>query len=85
MVESTQYYYSTLYQIKNWVEIPHDIDLFNMLFVFENYPELRFYQYRKNNEVHVEDIRSYEKSHFPLAIIVEPGNTINVEISYEYE
>jgi amino acid adenylation domain-containing protein/thioester reductase-like protein/non-ribosomal peptide synthase protein (TIGR01720 family) len=55
--------------------------LFYSLFVFENYP---FDQdARENKTVRMNELRSYEKSNYPLNLIVVPGKDLSLRVSYD--
>ncbi|MEW6733472.1 MAG: amino acid adenylation domain-containing protein [Acidobacteriota bacterium] len=80
-VEMRQYEYSPLVEIQGWSEVPRGTALFDSILVFENYPlnpsELRFEQ-----NIAITDIRSFDKTNYPLTVVVLPGTKLLVEILY---
>ncbi|NER79863.1 MAG: amino acid adenylation domain-containing protein, partial [Leptolyngbya sp. SIO1D8] len=82
LVEMRQYEYSPLVEVKRWSEMPKGMPLFESIFVFENYPVDQVIQEQKVN-LEVQNVRSVERTHYPLTVIVLPTLALEVRISYQ--
>ena len=69
-----QWFYenSSLVQVQGWSEVPRDQELFESLFVFENYPVQAALTEQKGL-FEVEGFQIVERTNYPLTIGVEPG------------
>lgn len=78
-VEARQYEYSPLVEVQKWSDVPSGLPLFESVVVFENYPV------DADLQVHLEiqDIRAFEKTNYPLTLIVFPGTTLQLKLLYE--
>jgi surfactin family lipopeptide synthetase C len=69
-----------LTEIQTWSEVPRGTPLFESLFIFENYPHGA--PNVLDASLEISDIRSYERTHYPLSVAVIPGERIAVQVSY---
>lgn len=76
--------YSTLppAEVKAMTAIPRDLDPFDTLFIFENLPRTQQHQDRS---IHIEDVRIFEQTHFPLTLMIRPGENLVVDCLYHGE
>ncbi len=81
-VESRQFEHTSLLDIQKWSEVPPGQGLFENIFVFENYPLDRTLRQRLKT-LRVGEIRSLEKTNYPLTVMVEPGEDLCVHIHYD--
>ncbi|MFZ1289538.1 MAG: amino acid adenylation domain-containing protein [Melioribacteraceae bacterium] len=77
-----EYEYSALYKIQKLSEIPNNESLFNTLVVFENYPVSETLE-DSSEELKIVEIDSFEKTNYPLTIVISPGKQIGIEIAYD--
>jgi len=79
-----QYGYTPLLKIPGWVGIPHNTFLFESILVFENYPA--FHEMLESFDgLAIRDIRSVEKTTYPLTVAITPGEKINLRILYDLD
>ncbi|MFF5070222.1 non-ribosomal peptide synthetase [Micromonospora olivasterospora] len=74
-----QYEHSPLLQVQQWSEIPADGQLFDSLFVFENYP----LQEDEAAALRLKLTDAEERTHFPLNVVVNPGERLGLSILYD--
>ena len=79
--ELRQYEYSPLVEIHGWSEIPRGRPLFDSILVYENYPIDSNMRARDVN-LSVSNIRSVERTNYPLTVIVAPGTQLSLKIIY---
>jgi hypothetical protein len=77
-VEMRTYEYSPLAEVQQWSDAPRGEPLFENIFAFENYPVTR-------NETGPEIVidRSFEKTSYPLTIMVSPGTQLILRMLYD--
>ncbi|MEO3776708.1 amino acid adenylation domain-containing protein [Micromonospora sp. B11E3] len=76
-----QYEYSPLDQVQRWSGLPSGAELFNTLFVFENYP---VEQPRDTALRLTKPERSEERIHYPLgAVVVLRGQQLHMTVQYD--
>jgi non-ribosomal peptide synthase protein (TIGR01720 family) len=77
-VEMQAYEYSSLAEVQQWSEVPRGEPLFDNIFTFENYPMTR-------NETGLELVidMSFEKTSYPLTILVSPGTQLILRMLYD--
>jgi len=80
--EMRQYEYTPLVDIQGWSEVPRSLPLFETLLVFENYPVSETLA-QTSGTLHIEDVRSVEKTNYPLTIVTAPGSTLTLDIAYD--
>ena len=81
-VEMRQYEYTPLVDIHGWSDVPRNLPLFEALLVFENYPVSETLS-QNAGSLHIEDIRSVEKTNYPLTVVTAPGSTLTLDIAYD--
>ena len=81
-VEARQYEYSTLVQIHQVSEIPSGQPLFESILVFNNYP-MDASKWQLSASIGGSNYRTYEKTNYPLTVLVEPGSQLKLEIAYD--
>ena len=71
----------SLNKIQSLASIPPGESLFYCLLVFENYP---FDEDAVSGKgISIKDLKSYEKSNYPLNLIIAPGKELSIKISYD--
>jgi len=84
LVEARQYEYSPLVKIQQWSEVPKGVALFTNILVFENYPVDPSVQERDVN-FRIEDFHGFERTNYPIALSVNPGEELLIKITYNYD
>ena len=74
-----QYEYSPLIRVQQWSGIPADGQLFDSLFVFENYP----LETDDTAALRFSVIDAEERSHFPLNVVINPGERLGISMLYD--
>ncbi|MGE5398756.1 MAG: condensation domain-containing protein, partial [Ignavibacteriales bacterium] len=82
VIETRDYEFSPLVQVKEWSEIPGDIPLFHSLFVFENYPVDEAVRMEIQN-LSIRDIRTSSRTNYPLVLSSSPEANIPLIIDYD--
>ncbi|MEM6254383.1 MAG: amino acid adenylation domain-containing protein [Cyanobacteria bacterium P01_D01_bin.156] len=79
LLDLRQYETTPLSDVQRWSDIPQGSPLFESIVVFENYPTA------KNNDLDldIQDIRYLEQSNYPLALLVLPGNALELFLLYD--
>ncbi len=80
--ELRQYEYSPLVQIQGWSEVPRGTPLFESILVFESYPVAEAL-HEQEGALTVGQVRSVQQTNFPLTVVAEPGEQINLRIAYD--
>ncbi len=81
-VEREQYSYSPLVEIQGWSEVTRGMPLFESILVFENYPVDASLRQQKGR-LQISQIRSFERTNYPLTVAVVPGQELSLRISYD--
>ncbi|HYL97475.1 MAG TPA: amino acid adenylation domain-containing protein, partial [Blastocatellia bacterium] len=76
-----EYEYSSLPEIIRWSGVSQGLDLFDTVFVFENYPVDASYLERWG-DTYVESIKSIEQTNYAATLQVTPGVEVGVRLSY---
>ncbi|WP_414526626.1 amino acid adenylation domain-containing protein [Nodularia chucula] len=83
-VEREQYSYSSLVDIQGWSSVPRGTPLFESLLVFENYPvSIESVIKSFDQTLQIEDTQGFEKTNYPLALTVIPGEQLLFKVSYD--
>ena len=82
LTDVQQYAYCPLVKIQSWSEIPPSYELFDSIFVFENYPVDRSLKAFMGS-LKIKDIQSMEQTNYPLTVVASPGRKIPIKISYD--
>ncbi|HKG80721.1 MAG TPA: amino acid adenylation domain-containing protein, partial [Pyrinomonadaceae bacterium] len=77
-VEMGQYEYSPLARIQAWSEVEPGKPLFESIFLFENYPITSV----ADSDVRVGNVRSIERSNYPLTVWAIPDKELVLRIGY---
>src|SRR5205085_10607048 len=80
--EAQQYEYSPLVKIQEWSEVARGTPLFKSILVFENYPLDRA-AVKQKLSFDIQDVRSFEKTNYPLTLVVMPGAELRLELLYD--
>ncbi|BAY50181.1 amino acid adenylation domain protein (plasmid) [Scytonema sp. HK-05] len=81
LVDLEQYAYTPLVDIQAWSDVPRGTPLFESLVVFENYPLDASLQ-EGSGSVKVSDVRGFERTNYPLTVVVTPGEQLSLQVSY---
>jgi amino acid adenylation domain-containing protein/non-ribosomal peptide synthase protein (TIGR01720 family) len=79
--ETNQYGDMNLSEVKALTSLPSDVPLFYSLYVFENYPLEESSMDFENLKIC--DMGSFEKTNFPLTIVITPGDKLDVMALYD--
>lgn len=82
LAELKDHEHSALVEIQKESELPPKQNLFDSLFVFENYPVNESLNDNKN-KLEFSDFNSFEKTNYPLTIISGPGNKIKIDAAFD--
>ena len=80
--EAQQYEHISLIQLQAWSEVPRGLPLFESIVVFENAPYDAKLLERKEG-LTVEDHLYVEQAHYPLSLVVMPGQRMFIRIIYD--
>ena len=76
------YEYSPLVDIQRWSDVPGDQSLFEVLFVFENYPvDPAAEQMQQSLQIEVGE--DFTRTNYPITFAVSPGKQLGVEIGFD--
>ncbi len=75
----SDFIYTPLSQIKAW---NGGKEIFDHIMVIENYPPCSFEE-EKNETLNIRSLKSYEKTDYPLTIVVNPQPKLRVEFVYK--
>ena len=81
-LEREQYSWYPLVEIQRCSEIPGGRPLFESLVVFENYP-LGSSLLEETASLEINQIKSYERTNYPLTLVVIPGEELLVRMLYD--
>lgn len=81
-LERTEYAYTPLVDIHRASEVPAGQPLFESLLVFENYPFDQTLEHGAG-ALRVSDVRSFERTNYPLTVVLVPGGELSVIFSYD--
>lgn len=83
-IQQLSYQFSTLLDIQGWSEVGGGTNLFDSIFVFENYPlDKTTEELISNTGLNIEIFNAYEQTNYPLTIIVGQNDGISVNITYD--
>ena len=80
--EAQQYEYSRLVKVHEWSGVARGATLFKSILVFENYP-LDVPALKKNLSFEIQAVRSFERTNYPLTLVVAPGAELRLELLYD--
>ncbi|MDZ7286756.1 MAG: amino acid adenylation domain-containing protein, partial [candidate division KSB1 bacterium] len=82
--EMRQFEYSPLVQVQSWSEVPAGTPLFDSILVFENYPaDTALARRREDGGLAIQDIRSFERTNYPLTFVSGPRRPMALELAYD--
>jgi len=82
--ERETYSYSNLSNLQTWSSIPAGSPLFDSLLIFENYPtSIEAVTQSFETGFSLKDRQGYEKTNYPLTLVVIPGETIQLSGRYD--
>ena len=76
------YEYSPLVEVQSWSEVGRGRPLFESLLVFENYP-LDAAELKENLSLHLKDVRSFDRTNYPLTVVVIPAEELFLQALYD--
>jgi amino acid adenylation domain-containing protein/non-ribosomal peptide synthase protein (TIGR01720 family) len=76
------YEYSSLAEIQGWGDAPRGQSLFECLLAFENYPVDAALLDGGEGRLTLEDVRSFERTNYPLTIAALPGAGLRLQALY---
>ncbi len=74
-----EYEVSALSDIQKWSDLPSGTPLFETIVVFENYPAMG----RTDVGFTIEAVQDLEQSNYPLALLVVPGESLELMLLYD--
>ncbi|MEL6880528.1 MAG: amino acid adenylation domain-containing protein, partial [Cyanobacteria bacterium J06607_10] len=78
------YSYTSLTDIQSWSSLPSGSQLFESLLVFENYPlSIEAVTQDMGVGFTLKDAQGYEKTNYPLTLVIIPGETIQLSLRYD--
>jgi amino acid adenylation domain-containing protein len=80
LLEIRQYEYSPLVEIQGWSEVPRDLQLFESIVVFENYPVDSTLQ--QQGSLAIENVTAFDHTNYPLTVTVIPGEELSISLAY---
>jgi amino acid adenylation domain-containing protein len=84
LLETRQYEYSPLVELKAWSEIPPSSPLFESIVVFENLPELE--SLRENTRtLKINDSSTFYKINYPISVVIVPASPLIIGINYDFD
>lgn len=78
----SQYEYAPLLEIQKWSEIPRGLPLFESILAFNNYP-VDAGRSQLSESIGASNYRVFEKTNYPLNLVVKPGQELRLEIAYD--
>ncbi|WP_371876265.1 amino acid adenylation domain-containing protein [Dictyobacter vulcani] len=84
VTEMRQYEYTPLVHIQGWSEIERGMNLFESLFIFENYP-LETSEQQQSTDLQILDVQAYEQTNYPLTVFVLPGESLKFKLVFEQQ
>jgi amino acid adenylation domain-containing protein len=82
MIELRRFEWIPLSQIQAWSDVPSDTPLFESILIVQNLPFLWSLQQR-GKQLGIETPRFCERTHYPLAVTVVPGNELLIKIGFD--
>jgi amino acid adenylation domain-containing protein len=75
-MEARKYEFSPLVRVRDWVGATKDVQLFDSVIVFENYPV-------EAREAPAAEVRHIERTNVPLTLLVVPGERMLIKVLYD--
>ena len=81
LLDIRDFEYAPLQKIREWAGLRARVQLFDTLFVFENYPvDAAFARHARDRRV--SDVRSFERNNIPLNVFALPGDPVAFNFLY---
>ncbi len=80
--EVIQYEYTPLVNIHQWSDVSGKDELFKSILVLENYPVEESVK-QKETKIKISNIKTFEKTNYPLTLVAAPGNIIAFDLAYD--
>src|SRR6185503_7709357 len=80
------YEQTPLSAVQSWSELPRGAQLFDSIFVFENYPvdaSAKEWFTHQEAGLNISDIHFYGRSNYPLTITAVPGARLSLKMLYD--
>ncbi len=74
--------WSALYEVQNYSELSNKQNLFDTLFVFENYPVDSTIS-KTNLSFEIKNVSTFERTNYPLTFVSSPAVPVTLEIAYD--
>ena len=78
-----EYEHSPLMQVQGWSEVGRGRNLFETLYVFQNYPVEAAVKERAGSMMRIREVRQYEKVNYAAMVVAVPGKELTIRIAYE--
>ena len=82
-IDKRQFEYTALTAIQKWLGVTTNEELFQTLFVFENYP-LEAGRIEHTNDLSILEVSGEEQPHYAITLACMPGKTITLQITYDH-
>ena len=84
LAELRQHEQSHLADIQAWSGLPAGLALFETIVVYESYPvDAALARLGAGGPLAISQVRSEERTHFPINVVVVPGNRLKVRLLYD--
>ena len=81
-LETLKHQYSSLSNIKKWIGKRTESELFETLFVYENYPVDQVLA-EDVNKLNINSVSTEWRTNYPLTLVINPGIPVEIKISYD--
>ena len=81
--ESREYEYSPLVQVQGWSEVPRGVPLFDIHYIFENYPAESAGTGGAQTGLRITESRGIEWSTYALSLMAVPGTELQLNLRYD--
>ncbi|MCB0090805.1 MAG: AMP-binding protein, partial [Caldilineaceae bacterium] len=82
MIQQNEFAYSPLVDIQRWSDLPAGTNLFESIFVFENYPMDKA-ALTPIDDLQLGKFQAVEQTNYPLTIVALPGAQFSLKITYD--
>lgn len=82
-INQMQYESTPLFDIQRWSDIGGGKELFNSIFVFENYPiDSGLKKMTEGTDIEVANLYFHEQTNYPLSVVVDLNAGVTVQLNY---
>jgi len=79
-----EYSYTSMIDVQKCAEIPAGEELFESIFVFENYPGHDAVEsISEGHEFEIENIHAIEETNYPVVMLLIPGETLKLQLNFD--